>query len=191
MTNADRSTLVARIAATARSSVVRGTLIARARARARAVALTSSARHFVTRERRRLASVSFGRNTDRLSKRHEATAKTNLKCLLTKQSELAALPPPTRGRERERERERALLRRVHSSLWLLSPTAEPACRFSTPPAQVGAVGSPVTALLSDAANNMHKMQKYASRNELGFAEIYLATRVSYFCAFNVEMSRRT
>lgn len=40
----------------------------------------------------RLASVSFGRNTDRLSKRHEATAKTNLKCLLTKQSELAALP---------------------------------------------------------------------------------------------------
>ena len=34
-------------------------------------------------------AVSFVRNTDRLSKRHGATAKTNLKCLLSKQSELA------------------------------------------------------------------------------------------------------
>jgi len=59
-----------------------------------------SPRQLVTssQEHRRLASVSFGRNTDRLSKRHEATAKTNLKCLLTKQSELAALRRP---RERE------------------------------------------------------------------------------------------
>lgn len=36
-----------------------------------------------------LDTVSFGENTDRLSKRHEVTAKKNLKCLLTKQWELA------------------------------------------------------------------------------------------------------
>lgn len=60
----------------------------------------------------RLASVSFGRNTDRLSKRHEATAKTNLKCLLTKQSELAALP--AHGGKL------AGSRPVYSSLWPLS-----------------------------------------------------------------------
>lgn len=69
------------------SSVTRGTpLIARAH---------TIASHLVSSSPRqgRLASVSFGRNTDRLSKRHGATAKTNLKCLLTKQSELAALPP--------------------------------------------------------------------------------------------------
>lgn len=58
----------------------------------------------------RLASVSFGRNTDRLSKRHEATAKTNLKCLLTKQSELAALPA-------HEERETAASLAVYSSLY--------------------------------------------------------------------------
>ena len=62
----------------------------------------------------RLASVSFGRNTDRLSKRHEATAKTNLKCLLTKQSELAALP--AHGGETGAFA-------VYSSLWLLSCTS--------------------------------------------------------------------
>lgn len=63
----------------------------------------------------RLASVSFGRNTDRLSKRHEATAKTNLKCLLTKQSELAALPA-------HEERDCGFSRRLLLSIWPLSRT---------------------------------------------------------------------
>jgi hypothetical protein len=44
-------------------------------------------RIYNTRERR----VSFGQNTDPLSKRHEATAKTNPKCLLSKQLKLVAL----------------------------------------------------------------------------------------------------
>ncbi|KAK1123963.1 hypothetical protein K0M31_006991 [Melipona bicolor] len=69
----------------------------------------------------RLASVSFGRNTDRLSKRHEATAKTNLKCLLTKQSELAALPA----------HEETGAFAVYSSLWLLSSTV-PRYHYSCP-----------------------------------------------------------
>lgn len=71
-----------------------------------------------SREHRRLASVSFGRNTDRLSKRHEATAKTNLKCLLTKQSELAALRRP---RETERERENRCFHRLLLSTAIISP----------------------------------------------------------------------
>lgn len=81
---------------------------------------TESPRQLVTssREHRRLASVSFGRNTDRLSKRHEATAKTNLKCLLTKQSELAALRRP-------RERENRCFYRLLLSMAIIFAAAPP------------------------------------------------------------------
>lgn len=94
----------------------------------------------------RLASVSFGRNTDRLSKRHEATAKTNLKCLLTKQSELAALPA----------HEETGAFAVYSSLWLLSSTALslvyscPIPLFSNVHAPKGAATSPSGGLCTQA-----------------------------------------
>lgn len=116
MTNVDRFALVA---SSRRSDpVVRGTtLIAWTRTWMRA---TESPRQLVTssREHRRLASVSFGRNTDRLSKRHEATAKTNLKCLLTKQSELAALRRP-------RERENRCFYRLLLSMAIIFAAAPP------------------------------------------------------------------
>lgn len=148
---------------------------------------TESPRQLVTSSHRRLASVSFGRNTDRLSKRHEATAKTNLKCLLTKQSELAALRRPReRGREKEKERERtdASLRRLLLSMTIIFAAPPPTLPTTFRPRAVNHNGSPERVTCSPSVIVL--LHKRAFRTSpLHFAP-FLMNYIFASCSFTYE-----